>query len=255
MSVVAKIPLGGAAFIAWMGLAFGSPAPRPVHDDLGPVPATSVSLTGTVLYESDLLAMPTQIAVTNDHIVMVDGFAEHPIHVLDREGSYIAGLGSGGEGPGEFEWPRALAPTVDGEGFWVFDMELSRLTLVQPETWTSIPASARVTLPVRAPGMVTNLVRRPDGGFLAAGFFGAGRLGHFTADGTYEGASGAIPTSSIEASLSLSTVSRSIASGRSSSDSDSSCSPSFSGSRVVTRPASTPFFSARPLRSSCRTCS
>ena len=77
----------------------------------------------------------------------------------------------------------------------MFDAALSRLTLVEPDRWESIPASARVTVSVHGPAMVTNLVRRGDDGFLAAGFFGEGRLGHFTAGGEYEGATGAIPIS------------------------------------------------------------
>ena len=199
MSALLRVPLGSAAFIAWMGLAFGSSTPPLPDDDLGPAPTASVSPRGTVLYAGDLLAQPTQIAVANDRIVMVDGFAERPIHVLDAAGGYVAGLGREGEGPGEFMWPRALEPTADGEGFWVFDSQLSRLTLVEPDRWGAIPASGRITLPIHGPALVTGLVRRADDGFLAAGFFGEGRLGHFTSDGEYEGASGAIPNSDVEA--------------------------------------------------------
>jgi hypothetical protein len=104
-----------------------------------------------------------------------------------------------GEGPGEFEGPRTLEPSADGGGFWVFDAALSRLTLVEPDRWEAIPASARVTLSIRGPAMVTGLVRRGEDGYVAAGFFNEGRLGHYTADGLYEGASGPIPTSDIEA--------------------------------------------------------
>lgn len=199
MIALLKVPLGGAVFIAWMGLAFGSHAPARPDDDLAPPSVNRVALTGTLVYDGELLAMPTQIAVVNDRIAMVDGFAERPIHVLDASGEYIAGLGRSGEGPGEFEWPRALEPATDGDGFWVYDMGLSRLTLVEPDRWESIPASGRVTLPIHGPGMVTNVVHRGSGGFLAAGFFSEGRLGHFTRDGEWDGTSGDIPASEIEA--------------------------------------------------------
>ena len=201
MSPLLRVPLGGAAFVAWMGFAFGSStsAPRSSHDDLGPVSVSRVSPAGRLVYGGDALAMPTQIAIANDRIALVDGFAENPIHILDAGGRYLAGLGRAGEGPGEFEGPRALEPTADGEGFWVFDAALSRLTLVEPDRWESIPASARVTLSIHGPAMVTGLVRRGDDGFLAAGFFGEGRLGHFTAGGSYEGATGPIPTADFEA--------------------------------------------------------
>ena len=198
MTALLKVPLGAAGFVAWMGVAFGSSTPPPPDDDLGPPPVTSLAPSGSVLYGGDELAMPTQIAVSNDRIVLVDGFAERPIHVLDGAGHYLTGLGRSGEGPGEFEGARAVEPAEDGEAFWVFDAALSRLTLVEPERWETIPASERVTLPIHGPALVTNLVRIPGDRFLAAGFFGEGRLGHFTDDGQYEGASGAIPASSVE---------------------------------------------------------
>ena len=199
VTALLKVPLGAAGFVAWMGVAFGSTTPSPPVDDLGPPPVTRLAPSGSVLYDGEVLAMPTQIAVSSGRIVLVDGFAERPIHVLDAAGHYLRGLGRSGEGPGEFEGPRAVEPADGGEGFWVFDAALSRLTLVEPERWGAIPASERVTLPVHSPSLVTNLVRIPNGGYLAAGFFGEGRLGHFTDDGAYEGASGSIPGSSVEA--------------------------------------------------------
>lgn len=199
MNSLVKVPLGAAAFVGWMGFAFGTHTPPPPDDSLGPAPVSETSLTGTTLYGGDALAMPTQIAVSGDRIGLVDGFAERPVHVLDAVGGYVAGFGRAGEGPGEFEGARALEPAADGQGFWVFDAALSRLTLVEPDRWHAVPASARVTIPIHGPALTMNLVRRPDEGFLAAGFFAEGRLGHFSADGEYEGASGALPTSDIEA--------------------------------------------------------
>ena len=199
VSILVRVPLGTAAFVAWMGVAFGAHKAPPPDDDLGPAPVVGTPLTGTTLYDGGFLAMPTQIAVGKDRIAVVDGFAERPFHVLDAAGGYVSGLGRSGEGPGEFKGPRALEATADGDGFWVFDAALSRLTLVEPDRWESIPASGRVTLAIRGPAMVTNLVRRGDDGFIAAGFFGEGRLGHFTVDGEYEGASGTLPTSDTEA--------------------------------------------------------
>jgi hypothetical protein len=84
LSPLLRLPLGGAAFIAWMGLAFGSstPAPpAPPDDDLGPAAVSSASPAGSLVYGGEVLAMPTQIAVANDRIALVDGFAENPIHV------------------------------------------------------------------------------------------------------------------------------------------------------------------------------
>jgi hypothetical protein len=199
MNLLVKVPLTGAAFVAWMGIAFSPRAPSAGPVDLGTPPVTTVETSGHLVYGGDELAMPTQIAVVNDRIALVDGFAERPIHVLAASGEYVAGLGRLGEGPGEFEGPRTLEASSDGEGFWVFDAALSRLTLVEPDRWDAIPASARVTLSIHGPALVTGLVRTAEDGFLAAGFFGEGRLGHYGADGRYEGASGPIPTSEIDA--------------------------------------------------------
>jgi hypothetical protein len=202
MSPLVRVPLGAAALLTWMSVAFGSGTDafrRPA--DLGPPPIAEVALSGAPLYDGDLLAMPTQIAVVADRVVLVDGFAENPIHVIDgADGSHVASLGRSGEGPGEFEWPRAVeaAPGHDG-AFWVFDAALSRLTLVEPERWATEPSSSRVTLPIQAPAQVTNMVRMEPDRLLAAGFFGDGRLGHFDGSGSYMGASGALPSSVVNA--------------------------------------------------------
>jgi hypothetical protein len=182
-----------------MGFAFGSSVPE-LPDDSLPAPAVAeAQLSAEVLYDGVELAMPTQIAMAGGWVALTDGFAERPVHILDLGGHYVAGLGSSGEGPGEFEWPRAIEPSEDGQGFWVYDNGLSRLTLVEPDRWGVIPASARVTVPIRAPSMVMGVVHAPGEGYLATGFFGEGRLGHFDEEGSYEGASGVIPESLVEA--------------------------------------------------------
>ncbi len=199
MSPMLKAPLAAAAFAGWMGFAFGSSVPELPDDSLPPVEVIMAELTADVLYAGAELAMPIQVALGDAWLAMLDGFAERPIHILDLEGRYVAGLGSAGEGPGEFEWPRAIEPTEDGQGFWVYDNVLSRLTLVEPARWDVIPASARVTVPIQAPAMVMGVVHAPGHGFLATGFFGEGRLGHLDEEGSYEGASGDIPESLVEA--------------------------------------------------------
>ncbi len=52
MSLLVRVPLGTAAFIAWLGVAFGSYNPPPPDDDLGPSPdpVADFPLTGTSLY-------------------------------------------------------------------------------------------------------------------------------------------------------------------------------------------------------------
>jgi len=199
MNAVAKVPIGFTAFVGWMGLAFGGHTSVPSATELDSPSESIHELTARSLYDGDRLAMPVQIATFGDRIAVGDGYAEHPVHVLDSEGRYLAGIGREGEGPGEFKWPRQLEPTADGRGFWVFDMELARLTLVDPDRWDETPSSARTVLPLRGPAFVTSVSRSADGDFLATGFFGEGRLGHYAGDGHYAGASGPLPRSAIDA--------------------------------------------------------
>ncbi len=203
MSLLVRVPLGTAAFIAWLGVAFGSYNAPPPDDALGPSPdpVAEFPLTGTSLYEGEILAMPSQVAVVGDRIVLVDGFAERPVHVLDAaSGIHVASFGRSGKGPGEFEWPRAVESAGSGShSFWVFDAALSRLTLVEPDIWASQPSSERITLSVRGPAQVTNVIRIGENRLLGAGFFSDGRLGHFDGKGDYTGASGPLPVSATEA--------------------------------------------------------
>lgn len=200
MRPLVRVPLGVGVFLGWMSVAFGPPiaSPRPADtEDLPPL--TAVALQAVALHDGAALAMPTQIAVIGDRVVLVDGMAEHPIHILDgRTGDLLTSLGRNGEGPGEFQWPRALDPAGSDGSFWVYDAGLSRLTLVEPERWLREPASSRVTLPIQSPAQTMGMVRTASG-LVATGFFADGRLGHFDDQGVYGGATGTLPASEIEA--------------------------------------------------------
>lgn len=200
MSPLVRVPLGVAVFLGWMGVAFGpdDAVPRPpVPPDLPPLEA--IALEAAPLSDGPALAMPTQVAVIEGRVVLVDGRAEHPIHVLDgATGALLASLGRSGEGPGEFMWPRALDPAGPDGSFWVYDAGLSRLTLVEPDRWLEQPASSRVTMQIRSPAQTLGVVRTASG-IVATGFFADGRLGWFDDDGAYAGATGRIPQSAVEA--------------------------------------------------------
>ena len=204
MSPAVRAPIAIAGLVTWMGFAFGDPPvtqPRAADPPsrLGPVSETR--LHAAFRYADDAFAAPTGVALAGDRIVLVDGMAEHPIHVLDRgTGKRLASVGRHGEGPGEFQWPRAVEP-VDPRGsvFWVYDAALSRLTLLDTDSWLGGGASASPTVPLRSPAQVTNVVHDAAGGMFAAGFFADGRIGRFEADGSFAGASGPLPESTIEA--------------------------------------------------------
>lgn len=199
MSAAVKVPFGVATLVAWMGVAFGTHGVEPIEGDSRSPDASMTSVAGASIYEGERLAMPVQIAVLDDRIVLADGYASTPIHVLDPDGRYLMGLGREGEGPGEFKWPRTLERAADGHGFWVFDAELSRLTLVVPERWNTVPASEHAIVSLHGPAFVTGVARRASGDLLATGLFSDGRIGHYTDSGAYESASGPLPSSEIEA--------------------------------------------------------
>lgn len=200
MSSFVRIPLGTVVVLTWMSVAFG-PREGSTPGSIDADPASAIRLTGTVLYSGEELAMPTQVALAGEYIVLVDGFAERPIHLLRRaDGHHVGDLGRQGEGPGEFEWPRyAEADVSRTDAFWVYDAALSRLTLVEPERWSREPASDRHTVSLRAPSQVTNIVRLATDRMIATGFFGEGRLAHFDGTGAYVRATGRIPAARTDA--------------------------------------------------------
>lgn len=199
MTPLIRVPLGVGIFLGWMSIAFGPEEAAPVPPELTSAPLETIALEAVPLNDAASLAMPTQIAVVDDRVVLVDGMAERPIHVLDGDsGALLTSLGRSGEGPGEFQWPRALEPEGTDGAFWVYDAGLSRLTLVEPDRWETEPASSRVTVPIQAPAQTLGLVHT-TAGILATGFFSEGRLGHFDDRGVYTGATGTLPTSTIEA--------------------------------------------------------
>lgn len=196
MSAALKGLLGLSGLVVWMGLAFGDLPTDTSTDPVRVSPTGPVHpLQGRVLYSGDRLAMPVQIAVLGDRIVLADGFAPHPIHVLGVDGRYLSGLGRRGEGPGEFKWPRILGLASAPGSFWVYDAELARVTFVDPDRWVADPTPDPSSVSLRGPSFIGSVARKPDGGFLATGFFTEGRLGHYTGTGVFEGSSGPLPPS------------------------------------------------------------
>ena len=99
--------------------------------DAALVPETSIGeLEGPDEY---LFGSVRSIAVDDDHNVYVlDGHARH-VRGFDSAGTYVATLGRGGEGPGEFEMPIGIAVS-DGR-VMVRDPANARVQLFHLETW------------------------------------------------------------------------------------------------------------------------
>ena len=191
--------IGLAAFAGWFTFAFAPRAPvsaGPPSLDVYAVPP--IPLRGTVLQASERLSMPTQIVLVGDRLVIVDRFAERPVHVLSAtSGELIASLGREGDGPGEFRVARFVDPDpVVPRRFWVFDAGLSRLTLVDVEDWDQTPAWERRIIGLRSDATVMNPVWMARGTrMLATGLFAEGRLAEFDSAGTTTAYRGALPIS------------------------------------------------------------
>lgn len=86
-------------------------------------------LRGRILTESDSLGLPRQIAVTPAGLVVLDAAGDPAIRVFsERNGSLLASTGRRGAGPGEFEGAWSVDPGHGHRDFWVYDLDLGRLT-------------------------------------------------------------------------------------------------------------------------------
>lgn len=160
------------------------------HSRLAPV-----QLEGRVLPGSTSLALPSEIEVVGDRLVLIDAAADSVIHVLDRvDGRPVRSFGRRGGGPGEFEGAWSIDPVPGREGqFWVFDVALRRLTHVDlkrdfaggarpGERSINLISDATLLDPVWVDTLLVGL-----------GFFQAGRLGHFNSYGKFVRTVGELP--------------------------------------------------------------
>lgn len=190
-----KASLGLATVAGWAAFAFSPRARVPAGPPaLAAHTAELATLHATVLYESEELALPTQVAMAGGHLVVVDRYAARPVRLIDpASGEEVMAIGREGEGPGEFRVARSIDPVPGGDAFWVFDAALSRLTYIDPHDWVRRPAWERRILRLESSATVTNPVWVDGNRLLAAGFFTGGRLGRFDGMGRSGGAVGALP--------------------------------------------------------------
>lgn len=182
--------------IAWMFVAFhpwdrvSAGPPREA-----PTPVATLDVTETV-HESEALAVPTDLEIVGEYLVLVDRRADHPIHVLDAEsGELVRSLGREGDGPGEFRALRSVSAVPgSGSAFWAFDMRQSRLTYVDlaDEAALERPWEAEMVRLETTAG-VTGVDVDRDRNVIASGLFAEGRLGLFAPDGRMLGAVGTLP--------------------------------------------------------------
>lgn len=144
-------------------------------------------LTARVLDDSDTLAMPGDLAVVGEHLVLINDRADSLIRVYHAEtGALRRSFGRHGRGPGEFESGWSLDPVPGSRtAFWIYDLNLQRLTHVDLAT-DFVPGGTYrdriVTL--QGGGAPTSPVWLSDSLFLSPGYYNEpGRLAHFAATG------------------------------------------------------------------------
>ncbi|HKJ93094.1 MAG TPA: BF3164 family lipoprotein [Longimicrobiales bacterium] len=151
-------------------------------------------LTGRVLNDDPSLAMPTYVAVVGGDLVLVDPRADSTIKEIDRsDGTLVRQFGRHGEGPGEFEGPWSIDPVPGSNSrFWVYDLTLTRSTLVDLKT--DFDGEARLgDRMMRLHGSALLEPIRVRNRIVSLGFFQKGRFAVLDDHGAFLGTVGPTP--------------------------------------------------------------
>ena len=146
-----------------------------------------VAVAGEVLFDSDVLAMPGDIAIVGELLVVVDVVADSAIHLLNRvTGESIRSFGRRGAGPGEFQAAWSVDP-VPGSASecWIYDVGLGRLTYVDlNDEFFDAGALGKRIINLGGNAQSLGPVRTVDGNTsLSLGMYTGGRLGVYDAQG------------------------------------------------------------------------
>lgn len=102
-------------------------------------------LAGTLVHESPVLAIPTQVRVHGNYLVVIDAGSDSAVHAFHRtDGRFVRSFGRRGKGPGEFTGAWSLAPSRTSPAVvWVYDLPLRRFTplTLEGEHDTSTPSA------------------------------------------------------------------------------------------------------------------
>jgi hypothetical protein len=193
---VLKSTLLTMAVLAWGFFAFsprdGTSAGPPL---LEPTAAVATMVRAELVHTSDALAIPTDLEVVGEHLVLVDRYADESIHVLREDGTLVRSFGRQGDGPGEYRQLTSISRDPrSANAFWAYDMAPARLTYIDLEDEESLerPWEARL-FQLHSNARVTGIEWTADGKLIASGFFPDGRLGLFASDGEMLGSLGPLP--------------------------------------------------------------
>lgn len=181
----------------WLILAAGILSACAGDTDGGSTRATfhteAQPLNAEVIYASDSLGMPHLLAVAGEQLLVTDIGGGASLHVL-KQGRRLASYGRKGQGPGEFSAIRTLQPSPDGRTVWLYDLENTRLTLLDLDSVLAGSRGAvRRTLLLRSDLGPMNAVRLSDSLIASSGLFTRGRLALFTGSGTLQRVVGPLP--------------------------------------------------------------
>ncbi len=138
--------------------------------------AQSITLTPWV--KGTFLGAPTDIAVVDSYVVVLDAFFP-ALHILDSEtGTLMTSWGQQGQGPGEFISPVALLPdTRYPQRFWIYDIATQQLTAVSIPRIIHTPTyQGEQRIRLQGEGVPLSLTSGGDSLWIATGIFPSGRL-------------------------------------------------------------------------------
>ncbi|MCG8468060.1 MAG: TolB-like 6-bladed beta-propeller domain-containing protein [Gemmatimonadetes bacterium] len=89
-----------------------------------------LELAGVVYHAGDHLALPGELQLVANRLVVVDHRAEKNVHIIDaQDGTRIASIAGVGEGPREIMYPGSIMVDVEGD-VWILDVRTRRMLLL-----------------------------------------------------------------------------------------------------------------------------
>ena len=155
------------------------------EDRCAPSPVRSV-LNGTVVHDSPVLAIPTQLRVHGNYLLVIDAGSDSAVHAFNkRDGGFVQSFGRRGKGPGEFTGAWSLAPSLTSPVVvWVYDLPLRRFTPLTLEGTEDISKPRAVTFD--GPGIPLGPLWLTDSTIASLGFYLDGRMALYDAGGHLE---------------------------------------------------------------------
>ncbi len=189
------VVLASAATVLQIGCDTGQQRLRHGPAELEHNTVSQAKAIGTTLCDTSDLAIPADLAVVGQYLVVIDIASDSVLHFIDRRtGTYRGQFGRRGEGPGEFKTPWSLDHYGDEDsGSWIYDIGLRRLT--QVDIRRSLATGHLI--PTQMVGLTgSGIPTGPlwvDSAIVSLGFFTHGRIVVFNAHGQPVSAMGPVP--------------------------------------------------------------